>query len=218
MTTPIRVMIVDDHPMVRQGLRTFLDLNDAIEVVGEAGNGLEGVQHAVTLQPDVVLMDLVMPGCNGVEATRSLKQQAPHIKVLILTSFIEDDKVYPALEAGASSYMLKDVSPDQLVKAIQATHRGEAQLHPKVTQKLMSQVVQQRQPKVTPQGPEELTQRELEVLQHIAEGLNNQAIAKALFISQKTVKTHVSHILAKLDLDDRTQAAIYAIKHGLTRA
>lgn len=213
---PVRVLLIDDHPMVRQGLRTFLDLNESIEVVGEAENGKAGVEQVKALQPDVVLMDIVMPVMDGVEATREIQQLPSPPKVLILTSFLEDDKVFPALEAGAHGYMLKDISPDELVLAIQNAHQGEPHLHPSITKKLMTHVMTQKTapaPTESKQKSDSLTQRETEVLGLIAEGLNNKAIAMHLNISQKTVKTHVSHILAKLDLEDRTQAAIFAIKN-----
>ncbi len=210
----IKVLIVDDHQVVRQGLRTFLELQPDIIVVGEAGDGQSAVEMVRQLQPDVVLMDLVMPRLDGVSATRQVKALESGVKVIALTSFTEDDKVFPAIQAGASSYLLKDVSPDDLVEAIRAVHGGEARLHPDIARKLMEQVAQQSSP--TRQGvPEELTGRELEVVQLVAQGRNNHEIAQALVISEKTVKTHISNVLGKLHLDDRTQLAIYAIKHGL---
>ena len=210
----IKVLIVDDHQVVRQGLRTFLELQPDIIVVGEAGDGQSAVEMVRQLQPDVVLMDLVMPRLDGVSATRQVKALESGVKVIALTSFTEDDKVFPAIQAGASSYLLKDVSPDDLVEAIRAVHAGEARLHPDIARKLMEQVAQQSSP--TRQGvPEELTGRELEVVQLVAQGRNNHEIAQALVISEKTVKTHISNVLGKLHLDDRTQLAIYAIKHGL---
>jgi len=210
----IRVLIVDDHQVVRQGLRTFLELQPDIIVVGEADDGQVAVEMVRQLQPDVVLMDLVMPRLDGVAATRQVKALESGVKVIALTSFTEDDKVFPAIQAGASSYLLKDVSPDDLVEAIRAAHRGETRLHPDVTRMLMEQVAQQSE--ATRQSlPEELTGRELEVVQLVAQGRNNRDIAEALVISEKTVKSHISNILGKLHLDDRTQLAIYAIKHGL---
>jgi len=217
----IRVLIVDDHAMVRQGLRTFLTLSEGIEVVGEAANGLEAVEQVRQQQPDIVLMDLVMPDMDGIEATRRIRELSPDTQVLTLTSFIEDEKVFAAIEAGALGYLLKDVSPDHLVEAIKAAHRGEAQLHPEVTKKLMRQVTAKAKPQETvpsqpgETGSEDLTERELEVLRLIASGMNNREIAQALTIAEKTVKTHVSNILSKLHLADRTQAAIYALQHGL---
>ncbi|MBN1991982.1 MAG: response regulator transcription factor [Anaerolineae bacterium] len=217
----IKVLIVDDHAMVRQGLRTFLTLSEGIEVVGEAANGLEAVEQVRQQQPDIVLMDLVMPQLDGIEATRRIRELSPETQVLALTSFIENEKVFAAIEAGALGYLLKDVSPDDLVEAIKAAQRGEAQLHPEVTKKLMQQVTAKaKQQKTAPAKPgetdsEDLTERELEVLRLIATGLSNREIAQMLTIAEKTVKTHVSNILSKLHLADRTQAAIYALQKGL---
>jgi len=210
----IKVLIVDDHQVVRQGLRTFLELQDDVLVVGEAGDGESAVDMVQQLNPNVVLMDLVMPRLDGISATRQVKSLAPSVKVIALTSFTEDDKVFPAIQAGASSYLLKDVSPDDLVEAIRAVHRGEARLHPDIARKLMEQVAQQASP---PHGShfEDLTEREREVVNLVAKGCSNQEIANELVISEKTVKTHVSNILGKLQLEDRTQLAIYAIKKGL---
>ncbi len=210
----IKVLIVDDHRVVRQGLRTFLDLVEAIQVVGEAGDGQEAVELAVKLAPDVVLMDLVMPRLDGIAATSRIKALCPGTKVIALTSFTEDDKVFPAIQAGASSYLLKDVSPDALVDAILAAARGEARLHPDVLGKLMAQVAAQPAG-AKPVGGPQLTERENEVIRLVARGKSNREIAETLVISEKTVKAHISNILGKLGLADRTQMAIYAIKHGL---
>jgi NarL family two-component system response regulator LiaR len=219
MTTeekPIRVLIVDDHQVVREGLRTFLQLHAGVSVVGEAAGGAEAVQMARRLEPDVVLMDLVMPGIDGIEATRQIRALALPIRVIALTSFTEDDKVFPAIQAGASSYLLKDVSPDDLVEAIRAVYRGEARLHPDITRKLMEQVAHRPAPAAEPpDAVEDLTARECEVVRLVAEGYSNADIAQRLVISEKTVKTHVSNILGKLSLQDRTQLAIYAIRKGL---
>lgn len=221
----ISVLIADDHAMVRQGLRTFLDLHDEIEVIGEAANGLEAIEQARQLRPDVILMGLVMPKLDGIAALRQIRALNPNTQILVLTSFTEDDKVFPAIEAGAVGYLLKDVSPDDLLRAIRAAQQGEAQLHPEITKKLMSQVVAKATQPVPPQRQTEefdhlaeLTERELEVLRLIAQGLNNREIARQLIISEKTVKTHVSNILSKLNLADRTQAAIYALKAGLAKS
>jgi NarL family two-component system response regulator LiaR len=218
----IRVLIVDDHAMVRQGLRTFLELQDdpsalPIEVVGEAANGVEAVELARRLQPDVVLLDLVMPEMDGIEATPKIIEDTPHSRVIILTSFGEEDRVFPAIRAGAQGYLLKDIAPDDLVQAVRAAYLGQVQLHPDIARTLMLAVAaKEESPASQPAPPfEELTERELEVLCLIAEGLNNREIADRLVISPKTVKTHVSSILSKLHLEDRTRAAIYALRHGL---
>jgi NarL family two-component system response regulator LiaR len=217
MTIPeakIKVLIVDDHQVVRQGLRTFLELQPDIAVVGEAGDGCQAVEMVRDLHPDVVLMDLMMPHLDGIAATRQVKDLSSDVKVIALTSFTEDEKVFPAIQAGASSYLLKDVTPDDLAEAIRAAQRGEARLHPDIARKLMEQVAQQSDP--IPQNlPLDLTGRELEVVRCVAQGCSNGEIAQRLVISEKTVKTHVSNILGKLHLVDRTQLAIYAIKHGL---
>jgi two-component system, NarL family, response regulator LiaR len=213
----IRVLIVDDHQMVRQGLRTFLELQEEILVVGEASDGQAAVEMVRQLAPDVILMDLVMPRLDGIAATRQVKLAAPQVKVIALTSFTEDDKVFPAIQAGASSYLLKDVSPDDLVEAVRAAYQGEARLHPEITRKLMEQVAQQQA--ASPAIPvDDLTEREYDVVRLVARGRSNQEIAQELFISEKTVKTHISHILSKLSLQDRTQLAIYAIRKGLVES
>ena len=218
----IKVLIVDDHAVVRQGLRTFLELQDdppalSIEVVGEAANGVEAVDLARRLQPDVVLLDLVMPEMDGIQATSEIIENSPRSRVIILTSFGEEDKVIPAIRAGAQGYLLKDIAPNDLVEAVRAAYLGQVQLHPEVTRKLMSAVAAKEEPPTSRQPPfsEELTERELQVLRLIASGLNNRDIADELVISDKTVKSHVSSILSKLHLEDRTQAAIYALRHGL---
>jgi DNA-binding NarL/FixJ family response regulator len=217
----IRVLIVDDHAMVRQGLRTFLELQDnsdlPISVVGEAGNGIDAVKLACQLQPDIVLLDLVMPEMGGIEAIPKIIACSPHTRVMILTSFGEEDKVLPAIRAGAQGYLLKDIPPDELVHAIRETYLGNVQLHPEIVKKLMSAVATRevRVSRLVTDLAGGLTEREQEVLYQIADGLSNREIAKKMFISEKTVKTHVSNILGKLHLEDRTQAAIYALKHGL---
>jgi len=198
---------------VRQGLRTYLELLDDIDIVGEAENGIVAVEQVRQHQPDIVLMDLVMPEMDGVEATRQVLAISSSTRVIILTSFAEDEQVFPAIEAGAAGYLLKDVDPAELHHAIQAVHEGEVQLHPDVMKKLVHRVADP-QPAVGPTHGD-LTPRELEVLSLIAQGKSNREIATSLTISEKTVKTHVGNILSKLHLSDRTQAAIYAYKHGL---
>jgi len=209
MADPIGILIADDHPVVRQGLRTFLETQDGLEVVGEASDGAEAAELAQQLLPDVVLMDLVMPGLDGVEATRRIRELSPSTKVIVLTSFDEDEKVFPSVKAGAAGYLLKDVRPQELAEAVRRVHAGEALLAPSVAAKLMQEVAGERQP------VSGLTERELEVLRLIARGLPNKLIAQELVVSEKTVKTHVSNILAKLHLTDRTQAALYAVREGL---
>jgi two-component system, NarL family, response regulator LiaR len=224
----IRILIVDDHQVVRQGLRTFLELHDDILVVGEASDGRMAVDMVRQAPPHIVLMDLMMPRLDGVGATKEIKQMGVDTRVIALTSFADDTQVFPAIQAGASSYLLKDVSPDELVDAIRAAHRGEPRLHPDVARTLMEAM---RAPQTSPaqsptetarasanasaSGVGELTEREREVVRSVAQGKSNQEIADQFFISEKTVKTHVSHILAKLGLKDRTQLAIFAIRNGL---
>lgn len=209
----IRVLIADDHHVVRRGLVFFLRTQQNLEVIGEAGNGKEAVQLAKSLKPDVILMDLVMPEMDGIEATKLIKEHHPEMKIIILTSFSDQDHVIPALEAGASGYQLKDIQPDDLVSAIKKVMDGENQLHPKATSHLLANLsTKGNQEK---KRFEELTKREVEVLQEIAKGRSNKEIASALFITEKTVKTHVSNLLAKLEVADRTQAALYAVKNKL---
>lgn len=218
----IGVVIVDDHQVVRQGLRTFLELHDDLVVLGEAADGVAAVDLVRRVEPDVVLMDLVMPTLDGIGATAEICGLGLATKVIALTSFAEDDRVFPAIQAGASSYLLKDVSPADLVDAIRAVHRGEPRLHPDVARKLMQAT------RVGPGGEshgergrdplaavDDLTEREREVIRLVAKGLSNQEIARAFVISEKTVKTHMSNILGKLGLKDRTQLAIFALKHEL---
>ncbi len=209
---PISVLLIDDHRVVRQGLRDFLELQDDIEVVGEAGSGEEGVKAVQDKLPDVVLMDMVLPGIDGVEATRRVKAASPSTQVIVLTSFADDNKVFPAIKAGAISYLLKDVQPEELAKAIRAAQRNEAVLHPEVAAKLMQEF---NAPRPAENSAEQLTEREMDVLRLIARGKSNKEIADTLIISEKTVKTHVSNILSKLHLADRTQAAIYALRQRL---
>jgi NarL family two-component system response regulator LiaR len=210
VTERIGVLIVDDHPIVREGLHTYLDTVDDIEVVGEASDGVQAVRMVRDTLPDVVLMDLVMPGIDGIEATRRVREISPSTKVVVLTSFAEDEKVFPAIKAGAAGYLLKDIQPTEVVEAIRKVHAGEALLHPTVAAMVMQEVADPRR-----SVPGHLTERELDVLSHIAQGESNREIARALTVSEKTVKTHVSNILAKLHLADRTQAALYAVRRGM---
>ncbi|RFU83084.1 DNA-binding response regulator [Streptomyces triticagri] len=207
----IRVLLVDDHQVVRRGLRTFLEIQDDIEVVGEASDGAEGVARAEELGPDVVLMDVKMPGMDGVEALRALRAADNPAKVLVVTSFTEQRTVVPALRAGAAGYVYKDVDPEALAGAIRSVHAGHVLLQPEVAGALLAQ-----EENGAPQGRAgSLTDREREVLGLIADGRSNREIARALVLSEKTVKTHVSNILMKLDLADRTQAALWAVRHGV---
>lgn len=213
MEGPIKVVLVDDHGVVRQGLKAFLATEADIEVVGEAGNGREAVDVVGRLQPDVVLMDLVMPELDGIGATAAIKQQWPHVDVIAMTSFIEDEKVFGAMRAGAGGYVLKDADPDDVVKAIRSAAAGEVHLDPRVARRLMEELNPHKPKHTTPQ--EALSEREIEVLKLVARGFSNHTIAERLIISPKTAKTHVSNILSKLGLASRTQAAVYALKEGL---
>jgi NarL family two-component system response regulator LiaR len=208
----IRVLIVDDHAVVRGGLRTFLDLQDEIEVVAEAEDGDGAVSAVERLRPDVVLLDLVMPQGGGLPAIRQIRERSPATRVIVLTSFLDDDKLFPAVRAGAAGYLLKDVQPDELVTAIRKVAAGEALLHPAAAARLMAELAadgERRDPRTL------LTNREREVLELVARGMPNKLIARELGISEKTVKTHMSNVLAKLGLTDRTQAALYAVREGL---
>ncbi|UII56770.1 response regulator transcription factor [Cytobacillus spongiae] len=209
----IQLLIADDHHVVRRGLVFFLKTQAGIQIVGEAKDGNEAVQMAGELQPDLVLMDLDMPVMNGIEATEKIKARYPQIKVMILTSFSDQDHVIPAIEAGASGYQLKDVEPDELVRSIRGLMAGDNQLHPKATSHLLTHLTSKH--KVEKNPIDELTKRELEVLQEIAKGKSNKEIATSLFITEKTVKTHVSNVLSKLGLADRTQAALFAVRNQL---
>jgi DNA-binding NarL/FixJ family response regulator len=209
---PIKVLIVDDHQVVRRGLRTFLEVQEDIVVVGEAADGAEGVERAGELSPDVILMDVRMPGTDGIDALRRLRELANPARVLIVTSFTEQRTVVPALRAGAAGYVYKDVDPDALAGAIRSVHAGHILLQPEVAGALLSQ-----EEANSGQGRGgSLTEREREVLGLIADGRSNREIARALVLSEKTVKTHVSNILMKLDLADRTQAALWAVRHGVS--
>ena len=210
---PIRLLLVDDHGVVRRGLRGFLELLDDIEIVGEAENGREGVEAARALRPDVVLMDLLMPELDGVGAIAAIKAEMPQVEVVALTSFVEEARVTAALEAGASGFILKDADADDVADAIRAAHRGEVHLDPAVAG-LLARRVRERAAATT-STTEPLTEREREVLGLVARGLSNRAIADRLLITERTARTHVSNILGKLGLASRTQAALYAVEHGM---
>ena len=212
MPEPIRVLIVDDHAVVRQGLKSFLRTQDDIVVVGEAADGEEALTQLQRLRPDVILMDLVMPGVDGIAATRRIHEASPDTKVIVLTSFTQDEQVIAAVKAGASAYLLKDVRPQELGQAIRAVFGGDVQLHPYAAAKLMQEVAASG---TGAAKPDALTNREGDVLRLLARGMSNKEIASTLGVAEKTVKTHVSHILHKLNLADRTQAALYAVREHL---
>lgn len=208
MTQKISVILVDDHEMVRLGLKSFLDLQPDVEVIGEASNGKEGIDLALDLKPDVVVMDLVMPEMDGVEATLTLLKKWKKAKILVLTSYLDNEKVYPVINAGAKGYMLKTSSAAEILNAIQKVARGDIAIETEVDKKIKNH-------DHIRELHEDLTGRERDILRLLAKGYDNQTIADELFISLKTVKTHVSNILSKLDVDDRTQAVVYAFKHHL---
>jgi NarL family two-component system response regulator LiaR len=215
MDRPITVLLVDDHEVVRKGLRASLDARREFAVVGEAASGAEAVELAREHVPDVILMDLIMPGVDGVEATRQVKNVSPRTQIIVLTSYHEDEHIFPALQAGATSYVLKDVALDELAEAIQRAAQGEATLHPCVASRVIQELAGARHIELNPFT--ELTAREMDVLKLIADGLGNSEIAERLVISEHTVKGHVSNILSKLHLADRTQAAVYAWRQGIVR-
>jgi DNA-binding NarL/FixJ family response regulator len=211
----IRVLIVDDHAVVREGLRTFLELQDGIEVVGEAADGIQALAQAERLAPEVVLMDLVMPQLDGLGAMRELRERSPEIRVIVLTSFLDDERLLPAIQAGAAGYLLKDVEPSELARAVRAASAGEAMLNPAAAARLVGAIADGQVAREALN--ERLTRREQEVLELIARGRSNKRIALELGISEKTVKAHVGHLLAKLGVTDRTQAALLAVREGLVR-
>jgi len=215
MSEKITVLLVDDHAVVRQGVRTFLETQADLSVVGESGSGSEAVTSAAQHVPDVILMDLIMPDMDGVEATRRVKQVSPRSQVVILTSYHEDEHIFPALKAGALSYVLKDVSAEELAVAIRKAALGEAVLHPRVASRVIKELQGLRSETVNPFTA--LSERELEVLKLIADGMSNAEMAAKLVLSEKTIKGHVSNILSKLHLSDRTQAAVYAWREGIVR-
>ncbi|HVM70426.1 MAG TPA: response regulator transcription factor [Anaerolineales bacterium] len=212
MSAPIRVLIVDDHEIVRKGIRALLATKRDIQVAGEARDGAEAVTQAQALQPDVILMDLMMPRLNGIEATRQITAGQPGVRVLVLTSFAADEQVFPAIKAGALGYLLKDSGPQELIQAIRQVFRGEPSLDPAVARKVLSEL---SAPPQKPLTPDPLTTRELEILRLVAQGKSNKEIAGNLVIADETVHTHVSNILNKLHLASRTQAALYALKEGI---
>ena len=209
----IKVLFVDDHEMVRIGVSAYLSAQSDIEVIGEADNGLKAVELALELRPDIILMDLVMPEMDGIEATKRIIESWPEAKIIIVTSFLDDEKVYPALEAGATSYMLKTSKASEIARAVRSTFQGQSVLEPEVTGKMMEKL---RRPQKT-QLHDQLTNREMEILLLMTQGKTNQEIADELYIALKTAKVHVSNILSKLAVQDRTQAVIYAFKHSLVQ-
>ncbi len=211
-SNPIRVFIAEDHAIVRKGIRALLSLEPGIQVVGEAANGREAVHGIDSTRPDVVLMDLVMPEMDGIEAIRQVVARQPQARILVLTSFATDDKVFPAIKAGALGYLLKDSEPRDVVDAIRQVHRGESSLHPRIARKLMQEL---SRPPDRPPTPDPLTERELEVLGLVAQGKSNREIADSLVVTEGTVRVHVSSILGKLHLASRTQATLYALREGL---
>jgi NarL family two-component system response regulator LiaR len=213
-TIPIRVLLTDDHAIVRKGVRALLATERDIQVVGEAGSGAEALAQAEALHPDVILMDLVMPELDGIEATRQITSKLPGTHILVLTSFAADEKVFPAIKAGALGYLLKDSGPEELVEAIRKVHRGEPSLEPTIARKVLMEL--SHPPKQQPLTADPLTEREFDVLRLIAKGCSNKEIALKLSVSDLTVRTHVSNILSKLHLASRTQAALYALQKGIT--
>ncbi len=210
---PIRILLADDHAVVRGGIRALLEQDQEIEVIGEADNGEEAVAIALSQYPDVILLDLMMPLKTGIEAIEEIKANNPLARILVLTSFADDDKVFAAIKAGAMGYLLKQTTPSELFQAIRDVHNGESSLHPTIARKLIREL---NRPSTLPPVDEPLTDREVEVLILVARGLANQDIADQLVISERTVRTHVSNLLSKLHLANRTQAALYALKEGLT--
>jgi len=212
MKKPIRVLIADDHHIVRKGIKVLLATEKDMQVVGEAENGLEAVEKAAALEPDVILMDIVMPEMDGIEATRKITAERPSTRILVLTSFAADDKVFPAVKAGALGYLLKDSTPEQLLEAIRQVSRGEPFLEPSIARKVLQEL---SNPGAGKQTSDPLTEREMEVLRLIAQGMSNKEIAAKIFVAEWTVRSHVSNILGKLHLASRTQAALYALRAGL---
>ncbi len=213
MTETIRVLVADDHPLVREGLRGLISAEPDMELVGEAANGAEAVEKAAALDPDIILLDLLMPVKSGLEAIIEIKEHDPHAKILVVTSFAEDEQIFPAIKAGALGYLLKDASPRDLLQAIRDVRLGESWLHPAIARRLVRQL---SEPSAGSASETSLTEREVEVLKLLAQGLSNQGIADNLVVSERTVGKHVGNILEKLHLANRTQAALYALREGLT--
>jgi NarL family two-component system response regulator LiaR len=213
MTQPIRILIVDDHPVVRKGIRSMLGEEPDMDVIGEAVNGLDALRQLETLRPDVILMDLVMPEMNGVDAIRRITAMHPDARILVMTSFAADDKVFPSIKAGALGYLLKDSDPEDLVRMIHQVQRGELSIHPTIARKVIQEL---NRPAEAPLTPSPLTEREVEILQLLAQGVENKEIARRLVLREATVRTHVSNILGKLHLANRVQATLYALRSGIT--
>lgn len=209
---PIRVLVVDDHFIVRKGIRALLEECEDIQYVGEASNGLEAIQQAERVKPDVILMDLLMPEMDGIQAIRHISAQYPDVRILVITTFSGDDQVFPAIKAGAHGYLLKDSGSEQLLQAIRQVYRGEPSLHPDIARKMMQEI---KQPVLVKTDPDPLTAREVEVLSLLAEGLDNKEIAEQLVVAEVTVRSHISRILDKLHLANRVQATLYALREGL---
>ena len=214
MSETIRILIADDHAIVREGLRALFATEPGMELVAEACDGVEAVEKARALKPDVILLDMMMPRKDGLGALHDIIGENPDARILVLTSFAEDDKVFPAIKAGALGYLLKDSSPQELLQAVRSVYQGEASLHPAIARKLMREL---NQPPSLPPTTDPLTEREVEVLRHVAQGLSNDEIAEKLVVSERTVRTHVSHILDKLHLANRTQMALYAVREGIAK-
>ena len=213
MGEKIRVLVVDDHPVVRRGIRSLMAEEPDITVIGEAVNGRDALEQVEKLQPDVILMDLVMPEMNGVDAIQAITASHPEMRILVMTSFAADDKVFPSIKAGALGYILKDSDPEDLVRMIHQVHRGELSIHPSIARKVIQEL---NRPAIEPLTPSPLTPREVEILQLLAQGVENKEIARRLFLREATVRTHVSNILGKLQLANRVQATLYALRTGLT--
>ncbi len=216
MSTPIRVLVVDDHPVVRRGIKSLLAEEDGIDLAGEAANGLEALQQVEKLRPDVILMDLVMPEMGGIEAIQRITSMHPQARILVMTSFAADDKVFPSIKAGALGYLLKDSDPEDMLRMIRQVHRGELSIHPSIARKVIQELNRSSDAMRGPLTPSPLTVREVEILQLLAQGVENKEIARRLSLQDATVRTHVSNILGKLQLANRVQAALYALRSGIT--